>query len=70
MRIIFTLVINRKKKVMKTKTKILKINSEGQLVEFNNILNRFEIVSRTFSWGDITKGYVRESKRNYKANNQ
>lgn len=50
---------------MRTK-KILKINSDGMLVEFNNSLNRFEIVSRSWSWNDITKGYRRESRKNYK----
>jgi hypothetical protein len=49
--------------------KILKINSEGSLVEFNSKLKRFELTSRSWCWGDITKGYVRESRRNYKKNN-
>lgn len=53
---------------MKTKTKILKINVDGSLVEWNGKLNRFELTSRTWSWSDITYGYVQESKRNYKAN--
>ena len=55
---------------MKAKTKILKINSEGSLVELNDRLNRFELTSRAWSWSDITPGHVRESKRNYKANNK
>lgn len=55
---------------MKTKTKILKINNEGSLVEWNDILGRFELVYRAWSWGDISRGYVRESKRNFKKNKQ
>lgn len=46
--------------------KILKINSNGELVEFNERLNRFELTSRAWSWRDITPGYIRKSKRNYK----
>lgn len=53
---------------MKASKVILKINEEGSLVQWNNALNRFEIVSRPWNWGDITKGYIRESKRNYKLN--
>lgn len=53
---------------MKAKNKILRINSEGSLVEWNDKLNRFELTSRAWSWSDITPGYVRESKRNYRAN--
>jgi hypothetical protein len=52
---------------MKT-NKILKINSEGLLVEFNQNLNRFELLSRSWTWKDITPGYIRESKKNYKLN--
>ena len=55
---------------MKTKKQILKINSDGSLVEWNHRLNRFELSSRVWGWGDITPGYVRESKRNYKSNNK
>lgn len=55
---------------MKAKTKILKINSEGLLVEWNDRFNRFELTIRAWSWSDITPGYVRESKRNYKDNNK
>jgi hypothetical protein len=54
---------------MTAKTRILKINADGNLVEWNNGLRRFELTSRSWSWSDITKGYVRESKRNYKTNN-
>ncbi len=52
---------------MKATSKVLKINSQGDLVEFNPNLNRFELTSRSWSWSDITPGYIRESKRNYKA---
>jgi len=55
---------------MKAKTKILKINSDGSLVEWNDRFNRFELTIRAWSWSDITPGYFRESKRNYKANNK
>lgn len=51
---------------MKTIKKILKINSMGRLVEWNDRLNRFELSNRPWGWSDITHGYVRESKRNYK----
>jgi hypothetical protein len=54
---------------MKGKTKILKINSDGFLVEWNDKLNRFELTNRSWNWSDITPGYIRESKRNYKTNN-
>jgi hypothetical protein len=54
---------------MKT-NKILKINSEGSLIEWNDRLRRFELTNRAWRWGDITPGYVRESKRNYKLNNK
>lgn len=49
--------------------KILKINRDGFLVEWNNNLRRFELTSRAWSWSDITPGYVRESRKNYKINN-
>lgn len=55
---------------MKTKKPILKINNSGELVEFNNLLKRWEIVSRSWSWSDITTGYIRESKKNYKKSKQ
>jgi len=54
---------------MGLKYKILKINQSGDLVAFNISLQRFELVSQIWSWEDITKGYIRESKRNYKNNN-
>lgn len=49
--------------------KIVKINTNGELVEYNNKLGRFELIQRPWSWGDITRGYIRESKRNYKRAN-
>ena len=51
---------------MKTLSKIRKINSNGELVELNSSLNRWELISMSWNWSDITKGYVRESKANYK----
>lgn len=47
---------------------ILKINSDGCLVEFNTKLRRFELVDRSWNWSDITPGFIRESKKNYKNN--
>lgn len=47
---------------------ILKINSDGLLVERNRRLGRWEVVQRAWSWEDITRGYRRESGRNYKSN--
>ena len=44
----------------------LKINKYGNLVEFNPTLKRWELSSRSWTWSDISKGYIRESKRNYK----
>lgn len=55
---------------MRTKKSILKINSEGVLVEYNTRLKRFEYSSRPWSWDDITPGYKRESRKNYKANSK
>ena len=52
------------------KKRILKINSSGELVQWNHSLNRWEIVSRSWNWTDITAGYRLESKRNYKLNNR
>lgn len=54
---------------MKTITKILKINSNGELVEYNQRLRRFELTSRSWSWSDITPEYLKESKENYNKNN-
>lgn len=51
---------------MKTSKKVFKINSNGDLVQSNNN-GSFEIVSRIWSWKDITKGHVRESRANHKA---
>ena len=53
---------------MKAPKRILKINHEGNLVEWNNSLGRFELTSRSWNWDDITKGHKRESRRNYKEN--
>lgn len=47
--------------------RILKINSYGELVEYNSDLMRWELTNGvSWSWSDITPGYRRESKRNYK----
>ena len=54
---------------MKKIKQILKIDRNGDLVCYNEKLGRFELTSRSWSWSDITKGYVRESKRNYKSRN-
>lgn len=54
---------------MKTLSKIRKINSNGELVEFNHLLMRWELISMAWNWSDISKGYVRESKANYKRAN-
>jgi hypothetical protein len=53
---------------MKASKTILKINADGNLVTYNERLNRWELTSRSWTWDDITPGYKRESKRNYKAN--
>jgi len=52
---------------MKATKKILKIDSNGSLVEYNDRLRIFESVSRSWNWSDIAKGHVRESKKNYNA---
>lgn len=53
---------------MKTKTRILKINSNGELVEYNERLKRFELTFRSWSWSDIAPEFLDESKENYKKN--
>lgn len=53
---------------MKTTKKILKINPNGELVQYNERLRRWESVSRAWSWGDISPEYLDESKANYKRN--
>jgi hypothetical protein len=53
---------------MKASKTILKINADGNLVTYNERLNRWELTSRSWTWDDIAPGYKRESKRNYKAN--
>ena len=45
---------------------ILRINDDGDLLELNTNLNRWELSSRSWSWDDISKGYKAESRRNYK----
>ncbi|MCT3917532.1 hypothetical protein HZQ04_15835 [Elizabethkingia anophelis] len=55
---------------MKTIKKILKINSNGELVEYNDKLRRFELTSRSWSWSDISPEYLEESKENYERNNK
>lgn len=53
------------------KKPIKRINKDGDLLELNQRLNRWEIISWSgFSFDDISKGYKRESKRNYKLNNK
>lgn len=53
---------------MKATTKILKINSNGELVEWNEKLRRFELTSRSWSWSDISPEHLEESKANYERN--
>lgn len=48
--------------------KIIKINENGELISLNTRLGIFELTSGPWSWADITKGYLRESKKNYKNN--
>lgn len=51
------------------KKQIKRIDKDGNLLELNQRLNRWEIISyQNFDFLDITKGYKRESKRNYKNN--
>lgn len=51
------------------KKQIKRIDKDGNLLELNQRLNRWEIISyQNFDFSDITKGYKRESKRNYKNN--
>lgn len=45
---------------------ILRIDEDGDLLELNTKLNRWELSSRSWSWDDISKGYKAESRRNYK----
>lgn len=53
---------------MKTVKKSLKINSNGELVEFNERLRRWELVSRSWNWDDIDPNYLAESKENWGRN--
>lgn len=53
---------------MKTTKKILKINSNGELVQYNERLRRWESVSIAWSWSDISPEYLEESKENYERN--
>lgn len=54
---------------MQIKKQTLKINSNGELVEFNEKLRRWELTSRSWSWSDISPEYLEESKENYEKNN-
>lgn len=45
----------------------LKINANGELVQYNESLRIWEVSNKSWTWADISKGYKRESKRNYKA---
>ena len=45
---------------------ILKINSNGQLVQYNERLRRWELTSKSWSWDDIDKEELQESKENWK----
>ena len=44
---------------------ILRIDDDGDLLELNTKLNRWELSNRSWCWNDIAKGYKQESKRNY-----
>ena len=44
----------------------LRIDEDGDLLELNTNLNRWELSSRSWSWDDISKGFKAESRRNYK----
>ncbi|SIR24478.1 hypothetical protein [Chryseobacterium indoltheticum] len=50
---------------MKTTKTILKINSNGELVQWNEKLRRFELTSRSWSWSDIAPEFLEESKSNF-----
>ena len=41
------------------------IDDDGDLLELNTKLNRWELSNRSWCWNDIAKGYKQESKRNY-----
>ncbi len=45
---------------------ILKINSNGELVQYNERLRRWELVSKAWSWSDIDDDELEESKENWK----
>jgi integrase len=47
--------------------RILKINTYGELVQFNSGLRRWELVSIAWSWGDIHSDHIDESKENWEA---
>jgi hypothetical protein len=49
---------------------ILRIDTNGNLVKLNKSLNRWELTSMAWSWRDISKGFKRESKANYKRANK
>ena len=53
-------------KKLKVSSKIiLRIDDDGDLLELNTKLNRWELSNRSWCWNDIAKGYKQESKRNY-----
>ncbi|MGJ1424539.1 hypothetical protein ACR79B_11140 [Sphingobacterium spiritivorum] len=54
---------------MNTLKKILKINSNGELVQFNERLRRWESTSMPWGWDDIHPDYLDESKENYDRHN-
>ena len=58
---------NTQKQLIMAK-QIIKIDSNGSLVQLNQKLGRWEHCDKAWSWDDISKGYKRESRRNYKAN--
>lgn len=45
---------------------ILKINSNGELVQYNERLRRWELVSKSWSWSDIDEEHLEDSKANWK----
>ena len=60
---------NLTSKSIKNAGKIRKINTNGELVEFNSSLMRWELKSMAWNWSDITRGFLTESKLNYKKAN-
>jgi hypothetical protein len=47
---------------MKTK---LRIGANGELLQLNTRLNRWELSDRSWGWEDITPMYRKESKKRY-----